>query len=181
MSILFDQQELQYKILIKNKKLSPHQERERRPGSGREGEEGGEREEEGETEEGGEGEEDEETEEGDEDSEEEEDFSEGDGEEELTDESTSSPSKRSKKKRRKVKVAMELSKLVFYTKSVKFVNFSHSRETQCFYENTSLAEKKARKLVKNSGERDSQAYVEVDIVLEWGLFENPHPCMPEQT
>ncbi|KAG5845901.1 hypothetical protein ANANG_G00144090 [Anguilla anguilla] len=51
----------------------------------------------------------------------------------------------------KVKVAVELSNLVIYTKSVKFVSFSHSRESQRFYENTSLGEKKAHKLALKSG------------------------------
>lgn len=54
--------------------------------------------------------------------------------------------------KKKVVVAETLSDLVVYTGSVKFVSFSHSKEKQSAYENTSVAEKKARKLVKSSGE-----------------------------
>lgn len=53
--------------------------------------------------------------------------------------------------KKKVVVAEVLSDLVVYTGSVKFVSFSHSREQQSACENTSMAEKKARKLVKSSG------------------------------
>lgn len=56
--------------------------------------------------------------------------------------------------RKKVVVAQALSDLVIYTKSVKFISFTHSRDNQQFYENTSFAEKKAKKLVKNSGRFD---------------------------
>ncbi|XP_014906929.1 1-phosphatidylinositol 4,5-bisphosphate phosphodiesterase zeta-1-like isoform X2 [Poecilia latipinna] len=61
-----------------------------------------------------------------------------------------SPRKMSSKKKRKVKVARALSDLVIYTRSVKFISFSHSRDNQNCYENTSMAEKKARKLIKAS-------------------------------
>uniref|UniRef100_UPI0037E9BA69 1-phosphatidylinositol 4,5-bisphosphate phosphodiesterase zeta-1-like n=1 Tax=Semicossyphus pulcher TaxID=241346 RepID=UPI0037E9BA69 len=44
-----------------------------------------------------------------------------------------------------------LSDLVIYTRSVKFISFSHSRDNQNHYENTSMAEKKAHKLAKASG------------------------------
>lgn len=44
-----------------------------------------------------------------------------------------------------------LSDLVIYTRSVKFISFSHSKDNQNYYENTSMAEKKARKLAKASG------------------------------
>lgn len=54
--------------------------------------------------------------------------------------------------KKKVVVAEALSDLVVYTGSVKFVSFSHSKEKQSACENTSVAEKKARKLVKSSGE-----------------------------
>lgn len=54
--------------------------------------------------------------------------------------------------KKKVVVAEALSDLVVYTGSVKFISFSHSKDKQSAYENTSLAEKKARKLVKSSGE-----------------------------
>ncbi|XP_030588258.1 1-phosphatidylinositol 4,5-bisphosphate phosphodiesterase zeta-1 isoform X2 [Archocentrus centrarchus] len=57
----------------------------------------------------------------------------------------------SKKKKKKVVVAESLSDLVIYTKSVKFISFSHSRDHQNYYENTSVEEKKAHKLVKASG------------------------------
>ncbi|XP_015207508.2 1-phosphatidylinositol 4,5-bisphosphate phosphodiesterase zeta-1 isoform X6 [Lepisosteus oculatus] len=53
--------------------------------------------------------------------------------------------------KKKITVAMELSDLVIYTKSVKFISFSHSSGNQKFYENTSLGENKARKLARNSG------------------------------
>lgn len=49
-------------------------------------------------------------------------------------------------------VAEALSDLVIYTRSVKFISFSHSQDNQNYYENTSMAEKKARKLAKASGE-----------------------------
>ncbi|XP_037538914.1 1-phosphatidylinositol 4,5-bisphosphate phosphodiesterase zeta-1-like [Nematolebias whitei] len=49
------------------------------------------------------------------------------------------------------KVSQALSNLVIYTESVKFISFSHSKDNQNCYENTSIAEKKARKLVKTSG------------------------------
>ncbi|XP_017160596.1 1-phosphatidylinositol 4,5-bisphosphate phosphodiesterase zeta-1 isoform X2 [Poecilia reticulata] len=61
-----------------------------------------------------------------------------------------SPRKMSSKKKKKVKVAQALSDLVIYTRSVKFISFSHSRDNQNCYENTSMAEKKARKLIKAS-------------------------------
>ncbi|XP_054632958.1 1-phosphatidylinositol 4,5-bisphosphate phosphodiesterase zeta-1-like [Dunckerocampus dactyliophorus] len=44
-----------------------------------------------------------------------------------------------------------LSDLVIYTVSVKFISFSHSKDSQNSCENTSMAEKKARKLAKVSG------------------------------
>uniref|UniRef100_A0A3Q3FA19 Phosphoinositide phospholipase C n=1 Tax=Labrus bergylta TaxID=56723 RepID=A0A3Q3FA19_9LABR len=53
--------------------------------------------------------------------------------------------------KRKVVVAEALSDLVIYTRSVKFISFSHSRDNQNHFENTSMAEKKARKLAKASG------------------------------
>ncbi|MBN3302039.1 PLCZ1 phosphodiesterase, partial [Amia calva] len=55
------------------------------------------------------------------------------------------------KQKKKIVVAMELSDLVIYTKSVKFISFSHSSEHQKCYENTSIGENKARKLVRNAG------------------------------
>uniref|UniRef100_A0A3Q2DRR5 Phosphoinositide phospholipase C n=1 Tax=Cyprinodon variegatus TaxID=28743 RepID=A0A3Q2DRR5_CYPVA len=53
--------------------------------------------------------------------------------------------------KKKVKVAQALSDLVIYTRSVKFVSFRHSEDNQTSYENTSIAEKRARKLMKASG------------------------------
>ncbi|XP_058502174.1 1-phosphatidylinositol 4,5-bisphosphate phosphodiesterase zeta-1-like [Solea solea] len=50
-----------------------------------------------------------------------------------------------------VVVAKPLSDLVIYTQSVKFVSFSYSKDNQNCYENTSIAEKKARKLAKATG------------------------------
>ncbi|PWA22397.1 hypothetical protein CCH79_00016954, partial [Gambusia affinis] len=51
----------------------------------------------------------------------------------------------------KVALHKDLSDLVIYTRSVKFISFCHSRDNQNCYENTSMAEKKARKLMKSSG------------------------------
>ncbi|XP_063768485.1 1-phosphatidylinositol 4,5-bisphosphate phosphodiesterase zeta-1-like [Eleginops maclovinus] len=56
----------------------------------------------------------------------------------------------SKKSGLKIKVKA-LSDLVVYTKSVKFISFSLSKDNQNYNENTSMAEKKARKLAKASG------------------------------
>ncbi|XP_062245216.1 1-phosphatidylinositol 4,5-bisphosphate phosphodiesterase zeta-1-like [Platichthys flesus] len=52
---------------------------------------------------------------------------------------------------KKVVVAKALSDLVIYTKSVKFVSFSSSKDSQSCYENTSTTEKKAHKLARASG------------------------------
>lgn len=60
--------------------------------------------------------------------------------------------KSTEQKKKKVVVAETLSDLVVYTRSVKFTSFSHSLDNQKCYENTSVAEKKARKLAKASGE-----------------------------
>ncbi|XP_043981943.1 1-phosphatidylinositol 4,5-bisphosphate phosphodiesterase zeta-1-like isoform X2 [Gambusia affinis] len=57
----------------------------------------------------------------------------------------------SKNKKEKVALHKDLSDLVIYTRSVKFISFCHSRDNQNCYENTSMAEKKARKLMKSSG------------------------------
>lgn len=48
-------------------------------------------------------------------------------------------------------VAEALSDLVIYTRSIKFISFSHSRDNQNYFENTSVEERKAHKLVKASG------------------------------
>lgn len=48
-------------------------------------------------------------------------------------------------------MAEALSDLVIYTRSVKFISFRHSKDNQHNYENTSLVETKARKLLKSSG------------------------------
>ncbi|XP_070686959.1 1-phosphatidylinositol 4,5-bisphosphate phosphodiesterase zeta-1-like [Pempheris klunzingeri] len=62
-----------------------------------------------------------------------------------------SPRKAGSKRKKKVEVTEALSDLVVYTRSVKFISFSHSKDNQNYYENTSMAEKKARKLAKASG------------------------------
>lgn len=74
----------------------------------------------------------------------------------------------SNKQKKKVVVAEVLSDLVVYTGSVKFVSFSQSREQQSACENTSMAEKKARKLVKSSGETERQEVaVTSDYIEGW--------------
>ncbi|KAM9169311.1 1-phosphatidylinositol 4,5-bisphosphate phosphodiesterase zeta-1 [Pangshura tecta] len=62
----------------------------------------------------------------------------------------SPPPPRKKRKIKKVKLAMELSELVIYTKAEKFKSFEHSRANQKFYEMNSIGEVKARKLAKQS-------------------------------
>ncbi|CAL9696840.1 unnamed protein product [Knipowitschia caucasica] len=54
-------------------------------------------------------------------------------------------------KKKKKAVAAALSDLVIYTRSVKFSSFSYSRDNQNSFENTSMSEKVARKLVKSAG------------------------------
>ncbi|EMP25003.1 1-phosphatidylinositol-4,5-bisphosphate phosphodiesterase zeta-1 [Chelonia mydas] len=53
-------------------------------------------------------------------------------------------------KTKKIKLAMELSELVIYTKAEKFKSFEHSRANQKFYEMNSLGEVRARKLAKQT-------------------------------
>ncbi|NXN97391.1 PLCZ1 phosphodiesterase, partial [Rhinopomastus cyanomelas] len=60
------------------------------------------------------------------------------------------PTPRKKAKMKKIKIALALSDLVIYTKSEKFVSFEHSLVHQKCYENNSIGEVKARKLVKHS-------------------------------
>ncbi|NXE89629.1 PLCZ1 phosphodiesterase, partial [Menura novaehollandiae] len=55
-----------------------------------------------------------------------------------------------KKSKVKTKIAIALSDLVIYTKSQKFVSFEHSLENQKCYENNSIGESNARRLVKSS-------------------------------
>ncbi|NXY22257.1 PLCZ1 phosphodiesterase, partial [Atrichornis clamosus] len=55
-----------------------------------------------------------------------------------------------KKPKVKAKIAIALSDLVIYTKSQKFVSFEHSLHNQKCFENNSIGESLARKLVKNS-------------------------------
>ncbi|XP_039400561.1 1-phosphatidylinositol 4,5-bisphosphate phosphodiesterase zeta-1 isoform X1 [Mauremys reevesii] len=62
----------------------------------------------------------------------------------------SPPPPRKKRKIKKVKLAMELSELVIYTKAEKFKSFEHSRANQKFYEMNSIGEVKARKLAKQT-------------------------------
>lgn len=57
-------------------------------------------------------------------------------------------------------MAEALSDLVVYTRSVKFFSFTHSRDNQQNYENTSFEETKARKLLKSSGEKFMDSKVE---------------------
>ncbi|KAI3371179.1 hypothetical protein L3Q82_023810, partial [Scortum barcoo] len=118
--------DLRYKILIKNKKLNPEIKTE--DAAGTEAEESVD-----------------EDEDDDEDEEEEEEEEEGGGR------SSKQNKVLKKKKKKKVVVAEALSDLVIYTRSVKFISFTHSRDNQNYYENTSMGEKKARKLAKASG------------------------------
>ncbi|XP_048814712.1 1-phosphatidylinositol 4,5-bisphosphate phosphodiesterase zeta-1 [Lagopus muta] len=62
----------------------------------------------------------------------------------------SSPPPRKKAKMKKMKIAIELSDLVIYTKSEKFVSFEHSITHQKCYENNSIGEVKAQKFVKRA-------------------------------
>ncbi|XP_034540927.1 1-phosphatidylinositol 4,5-bisphosphate phosphodiesterase zeta-1-like isoform X1 [Notolabrus celidotus] len=113
--------DLQYKILIKNKKLKIKTEGTEAEESVNEGED-------------------------------EEEDEEEDDEDHQTKAKFWSPRKAGPKvKKKKVVVAEALSDLVIYTRSVKFISFSHSRDNQNYYENTSMGEKKARKLAKASG------------------------------
>ncbi|XP_005230695.1 1-phosphatidylinositol 4,5-bisphosphate phosphodiesterase zeta-1 [Falco peregrinus] len=57
---------------------------------------------------------------------------------------------RKKAKMRETNVALPLSDLVIYTKSEKFVSFEHSLANQNCYENNSIGELRAQKLVKYS-------------------------------
>ncbi|XP_021246620.1 1-phosphatidylinositol 4,5-bisphosphate phosphodiesterase zeta-1 isoform X2 [Numida meleagris] len=65
-------------------------------------------------------------------------------------EGRSSPPPRKKAKMKKIKIAIELSDLVIYTKSEKFVSFEHSIANQKCYENNSIGELKARKFLKHA-------------------------------
>ncbi|KAL6106529.1 plcz1 [Pungitius sinensis] len=123
--------DLKYKILIKNKKLKDHAEAE--SASGTEAEES--------------------VDEVEDEEEEEEDDDEDEEEERQTKAKFWLHRKAvaKTKHKKKVAVAEALSDLVVYTRSVKFISFTHSKDNQNFYENTSMAEKKARKLAKASG------------------------------
>ncbi|KAM4573045.1 1-phosphatidylinositol 4,5-bisphosphate phosphodiesterase zeta-1-like [Odontesthes bonariensis] len=120
-------QDLKYKILIKNKKLKPQIKTEDAAGAEESADEGGD------------------------------DYDDDDEEDEEDEDNQTkakfwSPRKAgSKKKKKKVVVAEALSDLVVYTRSVKFISFDHSKDNQNYCENTSMAEKKARKLAKASG------------------------------
>ncbi|XP_031138672.1 1-phosphatidylinositol 4,5-bisphosphate phosphodiesterase zeta-1-like isoform X2 [Sander lucioperca] len=119
--------DLKYKILIKNKKLKPPIKTEDAAGTQAE-------------------------ESVDEGEEEEDDDDDEEDEDQQTKAKFWSPRKAgSKTKKKKEAVAEALSDLVVYTRSVKFISFSHSKDNQNYYENTSMAEKKARKLAKASG------------------------------
>ncbi|NWT68328.1 PLCZ1 phosphodiesterase, partial [Prunella himalayana] len=62
----------------------------------------------------------------------------------------SSPLPHKRSKLRKKKIALALSDLVVYTKSQKFVSFEYSLQHQQCYENNSIGESQARKLLKVS-------------------------------
>ncbi|TMS05554.1 hypothetical protein E3U43_004804 [Larimichthys crocea] len=138
--------DLKYKILIKNKKLKPHIKTE--------GEESVD-----------EGEEEEEEEDDEED------------EEQQTKAKFWSPRKAGSKikQKKKVVVAEALSDLVIYTGSVKFVNFSHSTDNQNYFENTSMTEKKARKLAKASVALNFQS-LGFPMDLNDGRFQDNGSC-----
>ncbi|RXM35178.1 1-phosphatidylinositol 4,5-bisphosphate phosphodiesterase zeta-1 [Acipenser ruthenus] len=114
-------EELKNKILIKNKKIGLLQDTILKKGTNRHGEVGH--------------------------------YIEEDHDEEEAEEETAKGKRPASKpaKEKKIALAMALSDLVIYTKSVHFVSFKHSIANQKFYENTSLAEAKARKLAMNSG------------------------------
>ncbi|NXQ31421.1 PLCZ1 phosphodiesterase, partial [Alaudala cheleensis] len=61
-----------------------------------------------------------------------------------------SPSPPKKSKAARTRIALALSDLVVYTKSQKFVSFDHSLQHQQCYENNSIGERYARKLVRIS-------------------------------
>ncbi|KFO15422.1 1-phosphatidylinositol 4,5-bisphosphate phosphodiesterase zeta-1, partial [Balearica regulorum gibbericeps] len=69
-----------------------------------------------------------------------------------SDQKPSSPP-RKKAKMKKIKIAIALSDLVIYTKSEKFVSFAHSLANQKCYENNSIGEVRAQKLVKHSAKQ----------------------------
>ncbi|XP_077123382.1 1-phosphatidylinositol 4,5-bisphosphate phosphodiesterase zeta-1 isoform X2 [Ranitomeya variabilis] len=56
----------------------------------------------------------------------------------------------SKTEQQKMMMSMQLSDLVIYTKSKKFISFQYSRQNQKFYETNSLSEQEAQKLVQSS-------------------------------
>ncbi|NWR43771.1 PLCZ1 phosphodiesterase, partial [Regulus satrapa] len=62
----------------------------------------------------------------------------------------SSPPPQKRPKVKKAKIALALSDLVVYTKSQKFVSFDHSLQHQQCYENNSIGESTARKLLRQS-------------------------------
>ena len=57
-------------------------------------------------------------------------------------------------KKKKLKLAKELSDMVIYCKSVHFHGFEDARKKQSFYEMSSFKEGKAMMLVEDSGEED---------------------------
>lgn len=58
------------------------------------------------------------------------------------------------KKKKKLKLAKELSNMVIYCKSVHFNGFEDARQNLSFYEMSSFKEGKAMKLAEESGEED---------------------------
>ena len=61
-------------------------------------------------------------------------------------------------KKKKLKLAKELSDMVIYCKSVHFNGFEDARQNLSFYEMSSFKEGKAMKLAEESGEEDVMLY-----------------------
>lgn len=78
----------------------------------------------------------------------------------------------SNEQKKKVAVAEALSNLVVYTGSVKFISFTYSKDNQSDYENTSMAEKKARKLAKTSGK-----VLFMSVETNYYLLSEPSSCL----
>ncbi|MEE6477349.1 hypothetical protein FKM82_011484, partial [Ascaphus truei] len=82
---------------------------------------------------------------------------------------------KNKQKEKKIVIAMELSDLVIYTKSVKFISFEHARAHQKFYENNSIAEGLAQKLAKQSVALNFQT-PGIPMDLQNGKFQDNGGC-----
>lgn len=68
-------------------------------------------------------------------------------------------------KKKVVVVAEALSDLVIYTKSVKFTSFTHSKDNQNFFENTSMANNTAQKLAKTSGKMNWLSFIDYTFIV----------------